>query len=418
MGFFVFISLRKPQNSMIHFFLRSLLLLSLFYPLSAQETFGSFSKEKLKAFEDFLGEEINSQKLAGVEVLIFQNDAVVWHSVKGYQNLEEKTPLKKNSLYYIQSMTKPIISLAIMQLVDQGLIALDDPVAKYIPEASNLRITKDPQKGKNGPSVPAQKALQIKHLLTHTAGLSHGLENTLLDKELFQALYGETLDYTLHDSIESRVASLLEFPLIGPVGAQWHYSASPDLLALIVQRVSQQSVPSYLKQHIFDPLGMKDTGYNLSDSQAKRMMQLHVVGADGNIQLSPEQVPTMGNTVYGGTHGLFSTPIEYARFCQLFLNQGKIGNQSLLSPEMALKMRTNKVGELLGYSRGFGYGFGVLKENIPPMNKGQFYWNGYFSTHFIVDPEENFTAILMTQKFPYSQEYAEQLNKWIYAALE
>ena len=156
---------------MIHFFLRSLLLLSLFYPLSAQETFGSFSKEKLKAFEDFLGEEINSQKLAGVEVLIFQNDAVVWHSVKGYQNLEEKTPLKKNSLYYIQSMTKPIISLAIMQLVDQGLIALDDPVAKYIPEASNLRITKDPQKGKNGPSVPAQKALQIKHLLTHTAGL-------------------------------------------------------------------------------------------------------------------------------------------------------------------------------------------------------------------------------------------------------
>ena len=126
----------------------------------------------------------------------------------------------------------------------------------------------------------------------------------------------------------------------------------------------------------------------------------------------------MGNTVYGGTHGLFSTPIEYARFCQLFLNQGKIDNQSLLSPEMALKMRTNKVGELLGYSRGFGYGFGVLKENIPPMNKGQFYWNGYFSTHFIVDPQENFTAILMTQKFPYSQEYSEQLNKWIYAALE
>ena len=118
---------------MIRFFLCSVLLLSLFNPLSAQETIGSFSKEKLKAFEDFLEEEINFQKLAGVEVLIFQNDTVGWHSVQGYQNLEEKTPLEKNSLYYIQSMTKPIISLAIMQLVDQGLIALDDPVANYIP---------------------------------------------------------------------------------------------------------------------------------------------------------------------------------------------------------------------------------------------------------------------------------------------
>lgn len=418
MGFFVFLSLRKPQYIMIRFFLCSVLLLSLFNPLSAQETIGSFSKEKLKAFEDFLEEEINFQKLAGVEVLIFQNDTVVWHSVQGYQNLEEKTPLEKNSLYYIQSMTKPIISLAIMQLVDQGLITLDDPVAKYIPEASNLRITKNPQKGKNSPFVPAQKTLQIKHLLTHTGGLSHGLGNTLLDKELFQALYGETLDYTLHDTIESRVATLLEFPLIGQIGAQWHYSASTDLLALIVQRVSQQSIPSYLKQYIFDPLGMQDTGYNLSESQAKRMMQLHVVGADGNIQISKEQVPTKGNTVYGGTHGLFSSPKDYAKFCQLFLNQGKMNNQTLISPEMALKMRSNMVGNLLGNSRGFGYGFGVLRGNVSPIKKGQFYWNGYFRTHFIVDPKKNFAAILMTQKFPYSQEYGKQLNKWIYAALE
>lgn len=381
----------------------------------------SLSTEKLKAFDAFIEEEIQQKNIAGAEVYIVQNEKAVWHKTFGVSNMETQKPLKQNSIYYIQSMTKAVISTAIMQLVEQGKLRLDDKVETYIPEVANLRVTLDPEKGMNGPTEAREGDLTVKQLLNHTAGLSHGLGESKLDKTLFSMLYNETLNYTGHKNLESRIDTLLTAPLIGQPGKQWYYSAGPDLLALIVQRASKQSIPTYLKQHIFDPVGMKDTGYNLNPEQSKRVMQLHTYNEEGDFGLSALQVPTESNTVYGGTHGLFSTVEDYSRFCHVFLNAGKANGKQILKAETVELMLTNSVGELLGEARGFGLGFGVLyntAKDPSPAENGQFYWGGYFRTHFFVDPSEKIVALFMTQKLPYGEEYNVALSRYIYSALE
>jgi len=181
------------------------------------------------------------------------------------------------------------------------MIAIEDPVYMYIPEVENLGITTDVELGINAPTRAPKKTITIRDLLTHTAGITHGLGSSKLDQELFKLLYNETLDYKGHLDLESRVDVLMHAPLIGEPGEQWAYSAEPDLLVLILQCISKKSIPAYLKEHIFDPLRMIDPGYNLSEEQSKRVMQLHSLKETGGIELSPLQVPTQGNTVYGGT---------------------------------------------------------------------------------------------------------------------
>ena len=160
----------------------------------AQEAKHGFSQEKLAEFDTYIEQQITENNIAGAEVLILKDKVPVWHTALGYKNLGTKAALNKNSIYYIQSMTKPIISTAIMQLVEQGKISLYDPVEKYIPEVATLRVTTDPEKGISGPTTERKAGITIKHLLTHTAGLSHGLGETLLDKELFAGMYNETLN--------------------------------------------------------------------------------------------------------------------------------------------------------------------------------------------------------------------------------
>ena len=380
----------------------------------------NLSTPQPKVFEDFIAEEIKQGNIAGAEIYVLKNKEVAWHTSLGYSDLNSQSPLAKNSIYYIQSMTKPIISTAIMQLLEQGKLSLDDHVEKYIPEVSQLRVTRDPEKGVNGPTIERKSEITVRQLLTHTAGFSHGLGSSKLDQELFVSMYNETLNYKSHKNLESRITALLKAPLIGQPGEQWYYSASPDLLALILQRVSKQTIPDYLKTHLFDPIGMVDTGYNLTKEQALRVAKLHTLDEDGNLILSEQQVPTQGNTVYGGTHGLYSTVKDYARFCQVFLQQGSINGHHILQPETVEMMTSNQIQKRMGEARGFGLGFGVLyntDKDPSPAAKGQFYWGGYFRTHFFVDPEQDIIALFMSQKLPYSDDYMIALNRYVYSTL-
>ena len=231
-----------------------------------------FSTEKLLEFNAYIQNEIDAENIAGAEILIAQNGVVAWQESFGKRNMKTGTPLTKNSIYYIQSMTKPLISVAIMQLVEKGKIAIEDPVHMYIPEVKNLGITTDVELGIDAPTRAPKKTMTIRNLLTHTAGMTHGLGSSKLDQELFKLLYNETLDYKGHPNLESRVDMLMHAPLIGEPGEQWAYSAIPDILALILQHVSKKPIPDYLKEHILDPLGMSDTGYNLNQEQSKRVM--------------------------------------------------------------------------------------------------------------------------------------------------
>ncbi len=375
---------------------------------------------QLQDFETYLKEEIVSQRAAGIEVLINHKGKNIWHKAFGYNSLKDNRILKKNSIYYIQSMTKPIMSVAIMQLVEQGKLSLEDNAANYYPALSNIRVIKDLSTGINGPTVALNKPIKIKQLLTHTSGLSHGLEENLFDQQLFKLMYNDLFDPAEYDALEERVDKLMQVPLVSQPGEQWYYSAAPDILALILQKITGQSINSYLRKNIFDPLLMNDTGYNVDIDQQQRIMQVHFNIGDGSIINSPVQVPPTGNTVYGGTHGLFSSTEDFLKFCQMILNKGTLDGERILNEETVELMTKNHIGDFIGPSRGFGLGFGVLynTENDPsPANTGQLYGGGYFKTYFFIDPIERLIGIIMTQKVPDTDEYIIALNRAIYGTL-
>jgi CubicO group peptidase (beta-lactamase class C family) len=205
-------------------------------------------------------------------------------------------------------------------------------------------------------------------LLTHTSGLSHGLGDSKLDQQLFKELYYETLNYRSHKSLEDRVFTLLSFPLVAQPGTQWYYSAGADVLALILQRVSKQSIPSYLKTNIFDPLDMHDTGYNLDELQSRRVMKLHSRNERDPVKRHEQQVPTSGNTIYGGTHGLFSTATNYAQFCLMILHNGTWNGAQILKADTVKNIRTNHTANLY-YEEGAGFGLGFSVILIPEKNE-------------------------------------------------
>ena len=363
---------------------------------------------------------ISNKTLAGVETLLVINDSVVWHQAQGVRDIVNKTPLQPNSIYYIQSMTKPIISVAIMQLVERGLLALDDPIEMYIPEAKDLRVALNIDLGLDSPTQKINRSLTILDLLTHTSGLSHGLGNSKLDQQLFKALYDETLNYHSHGSLEDRVFTLLSFPLVAQPGTQWYYSAGADVLALILQRVSKQSIPMYLKTNIFDPLSMHDTGYNLDELQSQRVMKLHSRNERNTLKRHEKQVPTIGNTVYGGTHGLFSTASDYAQFCMMILHNGTWNGAQILKASTVKNIRSNHTKNLYNEKgAGFGLGFSVIL--IPEkMNRfggvGQLQWSGYFSTYFFIEPALNAIGITLTQQMPGGEDINTPFQKKVYQA--
>ena len=400
----------------------SILLLGIIFSfgtsLKAQK---QFDVTQLTAFENYLKTEIDSGQIAGAEVLIYHNQKKVWHKALGYNNIQTKAPLEKNSLYFIQSMTKPIMSVAIMQLVEKGLLSLDDLAQDFLPEMGKLRVIEDITTGINGPTIPVERPITIKHLLTHTSGLSHGLENHLFDQQLFKLMYNDLFDPAVYEKLEEPVAKLLQVPLIGQPGEQWYYSAAPDILALILQKITQQSIDAYLKENILLPLEMTETDYNVAAENLPRVMPVHLNTEDGTLVQSHVQARTKGNTVYGGTYGLFSSTEDYLHFCQMILNKGSYKGKRILSEASVLEMTKNHIGQLISPSRGFGLGFGVLydtEKDPSPANTGQIYWGGFFKTHFFIDPAEDLIALFMTQKIPNTNEYIIALNRAVYGAMK
>ena len=398
-------------------------ILYLFLVLSLQTVVAQdhLDLDKLAAFEEFLKNEITDGQIAGAEVLVYHQDKIAWRTNLGYSDVDTQALLSENSVYFLQSMTKPIMSVAIMQLVEQGRLRLDEDAATYLPELNQLEVINDLSTGVNGATSKRKSNISIQQLLTHTAGLSHGLGENLFDKELFKLMYNDLFDPAVYEKLEDRLAVLLQVPLIGQPGEQWYYSGATDVLALIVQKVSGQPINTYLREHIFTPLGMNETGYNLTVESAKRVMKVHLKNEEGKLITSPVQVPTQANTVYGGTYGLFSSMNDYLQFCKMILNQGSLNGKQVLEAETVALMQQNHVGTLLGPSRGFGLGFGVLvdtEKDPSPGSNGQIYWGGFFKTHFFIDPTEDLIAIFMTQKLPNTNEYVIALNRHVYGALK
>lgn len=365
------------------------------------------------AYDTFLEQEITDGQIAGAVSLIYSNGEYIHQNTYGYADKEEQVPMAADQVFHIMSMTKPLVTLSAMLLWEEGHFKLDDPVSKHLEGFTNLEVLRDLSTGKDGATDPAKTAVTIRQVMTHTAGFTHGLSGTKFDNEFAMAMY-----YAPQKSIASRVETLTSMPLVAEPGTKWIYSASPDVLALLVEKYSKMTMADFLQERILNPLGMTDTGYNLTEEKAARLAKLYKV-EDGKLVRDLYQMKATGNTVFGGSHGLVSTAPDYAKFCLMLLNEGKAGEQQVVQPETLSLMAENHLGDIpYQPGQGYGLGFGLLTET-PDHGvgaKGQLFWSGAYSTFFFVVPEQNMFAILMTQRSPYTNKYGEALWKYVFEA--
>lgn len=374
------------------------------------------SQESLSAYETYLKNEIKEGKIPGAVSYIMRKGQLVHKAAYGVSSVKDKTPMQEDQILHLMSMTKPIVTVAFMMLYEEGYFFLSDPVSKYLPQFKNLKVAKDVHTGLDGATEPANKEITIHHVLTHTAGLSHGLAGTELDNAIAKAIYFEP-----QKDIESRVNTLASLPLVVQPGEKWSYSASPDVLALLIEHFSGKNVADFLQERIFDPLEMKHTGYNIAKEDQKNWGPVHKYNAAGKMTNSEQQLPIEGNTIFGGTHGLFSTAGDYLKFCQMMLNNGSLNGKHYLSAKTVEIMTMNQIGDIpQGPGQGFGLGFGVTKDVAASQSTdsvGRYYWSGAYCTYFFIDPEEEMIAILMTQIQPYSGHYDKKFRQFVYQTI-
>jgi CubicO group peptidase (beta-lactamase class C family) len=375
------------------------------------------STEGISRYQTYFQKEIKEGRLPGVVTLIYRNGEKVHESALGYSDMTSKTPMNTDQIFFIQSMTKPIISTAFMMLYEEGHFFLTDPISKYLPEFKDMKVILDPSKATAGGTEPAKSPVTIAQVLSHTAGFLHGIGGTKLDEEVAKAIY-----FSGPKTIEERVKALATTSLASHPGEKWNYSASPDILARLIEVFSGMNAADFLRTRLFEPLGMKDTGYNLNDSQKSRMAQLHSFNQTGVLEKAPRQTPSSGNTVFGGTHGLFSTAQDYSLFARMLLNGGEWNGKRFLSRKTIEIMRINHSGDLFqDPGKGFGLGFAVVDDLADTQSlgsEGTFYWSGAYCTYFFIDPKESLFAVFMTQVSPFSSFYENKFRQMVYQSID
>ncbi len=383
---------------------------------SVDKTISGISLDRLKTYENYLNKSIKDGEIPGAVSMIFRNGQVVHHKAFGVNNLKDNAPMTTESLFYIQSMTKPIITVAFMMLYEEGYFLLTDPVSKYIPAFKDLKVAKDVRAGKGGETVPMKKEITIANLLSHTAGLSHGLGASELDRDYAKAMYVQP-----HATIQDRVNAMLTLPLMGQPGEQWYYSAAPDVLSVLIAQFSGMSTNEFLKKRIYEPLAMKHTGYNIPKTEQSHRVYVHNINKEGVLEYSVNQPKMEGVTVWSGVNGIYTTAADYMTFCQMLLNNGEWKGKRLLSRKTVELMTLNHVGDLFnGAGEGFGLGFAVVEDVAKTEllgSKGIFYWSGANNTHFFIDPKENMIAVFMTQLAPFSGAFHTKLRQHVMQAI-
>jgi CubicO group peptidase (beta-lactamase class C family) len=387
-------------------------------PISAQKkiTIAGVSTQRLERFEQFIQSEITSGKIPGAVTLILRNNEVVHQGAYGYKNAAEKIPANQQDLFFIQSMTKPVITVAFMMLYEEGHFMLTDPISKYLPEFKNVRVLKNQNDGLNGATDSLTAQPTIAQILSHSSGLVHGLGQSNFEKEFRRAYFDPKFT-----DIQSRASAISKYPLVCQPGKAWNYSMGPDILSMLIEKFSGMSTRDFLMSRIFKPLGMNDTDYNVSASNQNRIFKLHTKGDGAPIMLSANQPKSSGVTLWSGVNGLFTTAKDYSVFCQMLLNNGTWNGTQFLSRKTIDLMTSNHVGNLFNRpGEGFGLGFAVVTDAAAtqlPGSNGLYYWAGAYNTHFFIDPKEKLIAIFLTQESNFMHYYHEKLRQLVYQAV-
>jgi CubicO group peptidase (beta-lactamase class C family) len=405
-------------------FLRILLILFCFHaillaqglPVAPPENVG-LSSERLKRLESVMLQYVEKKQIAGAVALVARKGKVAYLKSAGLQDVETKTPMQNNTIFRIASMTKPITSVAVMMLYEEGRFLLNDPVYKYLPEFKDMMVL-NPDRSTNGQAradslVPAKRPITIRHLLSHTSGLTYHW-NDKLGEPYKKA--GIAHGIGLHnETLGENMKKLAKQPLLFHPGDKWEYGLSIDVLGYLVEVVSGKSFNDFLKERIFTPLKMSDTHFFLPTSKVSRLATAYQYSAEkelsklpeanveGNMEFSPAYPYSGPQKFYAGGAGLCATISDYARFAQMLLNGGELEGMRLLSRKSVELMTADFAGGLNPYM-GFGLGFGfnrTLSERGELGSIGAYGWSGFWNTRFVVDPNEKIIMLVMAQLYPY-----------------
>jgi CubicO group peptidase (beta-lactamase class C family) len=364
---------------------------------------GRVSPEAITRLDRTLKDEISNGGLPGTVMLIYRDGQVVHFEANGMRDKERSVPMTKDSIFRMASMTKPVTSVAIMMLYEEGKIAVGDPVSKYLPEFKDMKVGIESKDGNGNvvlTLVPPRRPMTVQDLLRHTSGLTYGHRgrSSALVKKAYVAAGEQSREHTNAEL----VSKLALTPLAFHPGTQWEYGRSTDVLGRVVEVVSGMSLGEFFQARIFAPLGMVDTFFNVPPEKVGRVAQPMVEPAIGR---RPNVVdPSKTQRFESGGGGLYSTAPDYLRFTRMLLNGGELDGVRLLSPKTVEFMAADHLGTIPGSTYpgyGFGLGFAVRTStgvNDTPGSIGEYLWGGAQGTWFWIDPKENLIAIFMSQR--------------------
>lgn len=398
-----------------------------------------FASDRLNRITQFFQSEVDKGALPGAVVIVARNGKIVYRQAVGYQDREKKLPMKVDSVFRIFSMTKPVTTVAVMMLAEEGKIDVMAPVAQYLPEFKDVKVgveKMDPAGGKTYLAMEAPtRPMMVQDLLRHTSGIVYGpFGNTLVHQE-----YNKANLFDPGQTLAEFVSKLSKLPLAHQPGTVWEYGMNTDVLGRIVEVASGMPFDRFIEERITKPLKMTDTAFYMDPASLQRVAQLQVDATTG-------KRPEFGNSDdltkekvkwFSGGGGLLSTAPDYARFCQMLVNGGELDGVRLLSPKTLAVMTSDqvpqhasRVGELqvtqdlnplpeIGQS--FGLGFAVrtdLGHSAVSGSVGDYFWAGAAGTYFWVDPQEKLYAVMMLQKpFMEAGPYRRGLREIVYGAL-
>ncbi len=383
------------------------------------------STERLDAFTAQLQADVDRGRIPGAVVLVARDGRVVYEKAIGRQDANAGTPMRVDSLFRIYSMTKPIVSVATMMLVERGRIALADPVSQHLPELRGLKVGVEKAGADGKPTlelVAAQREMTVQDLLRHTSGLTYGVFGKSLVKSEYDKARVDANDIT-NGELLNRLAKV---PLHFQPGSTWEYGRSTDVLGALIERVSGQPLDTFLRENLFVPLKMTDTDFWVDPARQDRIAEPLAMDPDSKQPITLLDIRRKPSYLAGG-QGLVSSARDYWRFQQMVLNGGVIDGVRILSPKTVRYMLSDHLDGIRGpaYLPGPGYGFGLgyavrLTDGGPavPGSAGDAHWGGYGGTAFWIDPRERMVAVLMLQAPNQRNYYRAVFRNRLYGSFE
>ena len=378
------------------------------------------SSERLARITEMMRTDVEKGRIPGAVALIARKGRIVYFETVGFRDRAAGAPLRKDDIFRIYSMTKPFTSAAVMLLRDEGRFDLTDPISKYIPQLGKLEVGVEKKDASGQVTLvmePSKRDMTIQDLLRHTSGLTYGVFGTGEVKKLYGEVGVDSRDITSPELIDR----LAKVPLMYQPGTRWEYGRSTDVLGRLVEVVSGKSLGQFFDERIFQPLKMKDSGFQMPAAKKDRIAQPLAVDPDSRKPIALFD-PASAPTYESGGGGASSTATDYARFAQMLLNGGRLNGVRILSRKTVESMTADHLGTIEGTSpgAGFGLGFAVRRDvGLPGVSGsvGEYSWSGFGGTTFWVDPKEQLVAVWMMQAPSQLRYYARLYKTFVLQAI-